>query len=88
MGGTRHRVYSGKTYYPQLCLIQLATEKRLVCIDPLTINDLSPLWAWLQQPNLLKILHAGSQDLEIFYHLSGQVPTPVFDTQIAAAVLG
>ncbi|MBK8452839.1 MAG: ribonuclease D [Thiofilum sp.] len=77
-----------KTYYPQLCLIQLATEKRLVCIDPLTINDLSPLWAWLQQPNLLKILHAGSQDLEIFYHLSGQVPTPVFDTQIAAAVLG
>ncbi|WP_020558302.1 ribonuclease D [Thiofilum flexile] len=77
-----------KTYYPQLCLIQLATEKRLACIDPLAIADLTPLFTWLHQPTLLKIFHAASQDLEIFYHLSKQVPAPVFDTQIAAAVLG
>ena len=77
-----------KTYYPRLCLIQLATVDDLVCIDPLSIQDLSGFFAWLQQPQMLKVFHAAWQDLEIFYHLSGQVPKPLFDTQIAAAVLG
>lgn len=77
-----------KTYYPQLCLIQIATETRLACIDPLAIRDLKPFFDWLHQPTLLKIFHAASQDLEIFYYMSGVVPAPVFDTQIAAAVLG
>jgi ribonuclease D len=77
-----------KTYYPQLCLIQLATETHLACIDPLAITNLDPFFEWLNQPNLLKIFHAASQDLEILYYMSGTVPAPVFDTQIAAAVLG
>ncbi|MEN9433196.1 MAG: ribonuclease [Pseudomonadota bacterium] len=77
-----------KTYYPQLCLIQLATETHLACIDPLAITNLDPFFEWLNQPHLLKIFHAASQDLEILYYMSGTVPAPVFDTQIAAAVLG
>ena len=77
-----------KTYYPRLCLIQLATADDLVCIDPLNIEDLSAFFTWLQNPKMLKVFHAAWQDLEILYHLSGQVPAPIFDTQIAAAVLG
>lgn len=77
-----------KTYYPRLCLIQIATEKRLACIDPLMIDDLAPFFTWLHDENRLKILHAATQDIEIIYHLSGQVPKPIFDSQIAAAVLG
>lgn len=77
-----------KTYYPRLCLIQIATVETLVCIDPLSIRDLSPFFVWLNNPARIKILHAAFQDLEIFYHLSGQVPAPIFDSQIAAAVLG
>lgn len=77
-----------KTYYPRLCLIQLATANDLVCIDPLSIEDLSAFFTWLQNPKMLKVFHAAWQDLEILYHLSGQVPSPIFDTQIAAAVLG
>lgn len=78
-----------KTYYPRLCLIQLATHDSLACIDPLAIDDLQPFFTWLNNPKCLKVLHAAWQDLEIFYHLGqGQVPAPIFDTQIAAAVLG
>ncbi|MFZ1570830.1 MAG: ribonuclease D [Thiolinea sp.] len=77
-----------KTYYPRLCLIQLATADDLVCLDPLNIEDLSAFFEWLRNPQMLKVFHAAWQDLEILYHLSGQVPAPIFDTQIAAAVLG
>lgn len=77
-----------KTYFPKLCLIQLATTDTLACIDPLAINDLSALFDWLQRPEMVKVFHAAWQDLEIMHYLSGQVPTPVFDSQIAAAVLG
>lgn len=78
-----------KTYYPRLCLIQLATQDILACIDPLAISDLQPFFLWLNDPKCLKVLHAAWQDLEIFYHLGqGEVPYPIFDTQIAAAVLG
>jgi ribonuclease D len=78
-----------KTYYPRLCLIQIASSDVLACIDPLAIADLQPFLDWLNQPQRLKVLHAAWQDMEIFHHLgNGTVPTPLFDTQIAAAVLG
>lgn len=78
-----------KTYYPRLCLIQIASEDTLACIDPLAISDLKPFLDWLKQPHRLKVLHAAWQDMEIFHHLgNGTVPTPLFDTQVAAAVLG
>lgn len=77
-----------KTYYPRLCLIQIASADILACIDPLKIDDLQPFLDWLNEPQRLKVLHAAWQDLEIFHHLGGTVPAPIFDTQVAAAVLG
>lgn len=77
-----------KTYFPQLCLIQVASEDCIACVDPLTIDDLSPLFAILYDATITKIVHAGYQDLEIFFHLQHKVPNPIFDTQIAAAMLG
>ncbi|NNE62934.1 MAG: ribonuclease D [Gammaproteobacteria bacterium] len=77
-----------KTYYSLLSLIQIATEKHMACIDPLAIGELSPLIALFQNPNLVKVFHSPSQDLEILYQQFGILPDPVFDTQLAAAVLG
>jgi ribonuclease D len=77
-----------RTYYPRLCLLQLGTEKEVVAVDPLALGDLSPLDELLFDPGVLKIVHAGWQDLKIFFQRTGQVPAPVFDTQIAASVLG
>lgn len=77
-----------QTYYPQLCLIQIASIDRVACIDPLALPSLDPLLDLLYDPTITKVLHAAQQDLEIFYHLRGAVPTPVFDTQLAALVLG
>lgn len=81
-----------KTYYPKLCLVQVAAPGggRAAAIDPLASDmDLAPLLALLQNPNILKVFHAAKQDLEIFYHLlGGHLPAPVFDTQIAAMVCG
>lgn len=77
-----------KTYYPRLCLIQIASSDTLACIDPLQISDLTPFIDWLNEPHRLKVLHAAWQDMEIFHHLGDKVPAPLFDTQVAAAVLG
>jgi ribonuclease D len=77
-----------KTYYPLLSLIQIATEKHMACIDPLAIGDLSPLLALLKNPDIVKVFHSPSQDLEILYQQFATLPDPVFDTQLAAAVLG
>ena len=77
-----------QTFYPQLCLIQIASANGLACIDPLALPSLEPLLDVLYNPAVTKILHAAYQDLEIFYHLRGAVPAPVFDTQLAALVLG
>lgn len=77
-----------KTYYPALALIQIATEQHLGCIDPLAINNFEPLKALMQKPGLIKVFHSSSQDLEILFQTFQQVPTPIFDTQLAAAVLG
>jgi ribonuclease D len=77
-----------KTYYPRLCLIQVATPDVVACIDPLAVEDLSPLSTLLHDPGITKVLHAASQDMEIFYYLDEQLPAPVFDTQIAASLMG
>jgi len=77
-----------KTYYARLCLIQIATPTLAACIDPLALPDLDPLHALLEDTNKIKLLHAARQDLEIFHDLWQHVPEPVFDTQIAAALLG
>ncbi len=76
------------TYYPELALIQIASRDRLACIDPLAITEFTPLAELLVKPDLLKVFHSSSQDLEILYQKFGEVPSPVFDTQLAAAVLG
>lgn len=77
-----------KTYYAKLCLIQVAIEGASAIIDPFTINDLTVMASVLTNNNIVKIFHASSQDIEILYHETGVVPTPVFDTQVAAALLG
>lgn len=77
------------TYYPQLCLIQICAGSQAFCVDPLAEGmDLSPLFALMQDKNITKVFHAGRQDLEIFVQLTGDVPCPVYDTQIAAMVCG
>ncbi|WP_193188099.1 ribonuclease D [Nisaea sediminum] len=78
-----------KTYYPQLCLVQLGNDEKAVAVDTLADGiDLAPLIELLKNRNVLKVFHAARQDLEIFYHLCGELPAPVFDTQIAAMVCG
>ncbi|PPR11514.1 MAG: Ribonuclease D [Proteobacteria bacterium] len=79
-----------KTYYATLCLIQIATENTLVAIDPLVNNlDLTALVDFLNNDEILKVFHAGKQDLEIFYRLNNQKPIKnIFDTQIASLALG
>lgn len=78
-----------KTYYPNLCLVQVACEKQAVIIDPLAAGiDLAPLFGLLQNPDVLKVFHAARQDIEIFYYLTGKIPAPLFDTQVAAMVCG
>lgn len=77
-----------KTYRPKLCLVQLGNADIIACVDPLAIDDLSPLYALMADNSVVKVLHAASQDLEIFYQDMGTVPSPIFDTQIAASLLG
>jgi len=77
-----------KTYYPQLCLIQIAAGEHLACIDPIALDDLSSLYEVLNDSNIVKVFHAAQQDLEILYFGSGKVPAPIFDTQPAASILG
>lgn len=77
-----------KTYYPVFCLLQIATPDWVVCVDPIALTDLSKLFAVINNPEKIKVLHSCRQDLEIFYQLTGEVTYPVFDTQIAAPLLG
>ncbi|WP_448582858.1 ribonuclease D [Thermaurantiacus sp.] len=77
------------SYWPELCLIQVATAEDAAVIDPLAEGlDLKPLLDLLLDPAILKVVHAGTQDIEIFWNLTGQVPQPLFDTQVAAMALG
>src|SRR5947209_20169710 len=78
-----------RTVWPILCLVQVAGPEEAVAIDTLAEGiDLAPLLALMNDPATPKVFHAARQDLEIFFFLSGQVPHPVFDTQIAAMVCG
>jgi ribonuclease D len=77
-----------KTYYPKFCLLQMASENRVACIDPLRLDSLQPVLEIIYDPAITKVFHAGRQDMEIFYHLCGKLPAPVFDTQLAAPLLG
>jgi ribonuclease D len=78
-----------RTFWPILCVVQVAGPEEAVAIDALAEGiDLVPLLALMSDPVTLKVFHAARQDLEIFFHLSGDVPHPVFDTQVAAMVCG
>ena len=77
------------TYWPELCLIQIASAEEAAAIDPKADLDMGPLLDLLvKNHDVLKVFHAGSQDLEIVHNLTGKVPSPLFDTQIAAMALG
>ncbi len=78
-----------KTYFPQLCLVQLAGPDEAHAVDPLAPGiDLAPLFELMADTAVLKVFHAARQDIEIFVNLTGAVPTPLFDTQVAAMVCG
>ena len=78
------------TYWPILCLIQISDGKEAAAIDPLAKGvDLGPLMELLvNNENVLKIFHAGGQDVEIIHNITGKTPHPIFDTQIAAMAIG
>ena len=77
------------TYWPDLCLIQVASSDEAAAIDPKAEIDLEPLLSlFVENEDVLKVFHAGGQDLEIIHHLTGKVPHPLFDTQVAAMALG
>ncbi len=78
-----------KTYWPILCLIQIATRDEAVAIDPLADRiDLEPVFDLLQNEKVLKVFHSASQDMQIMFNATGEMVAPVFDTQIAAMVSG
>jgi ribonuclease D len=78
-----------QTYYPKLCLIQVAAPEVEGIIDPLANGlDLNPFYDLLKRPDIVKVLHAARQDIEIFYLQGGVIPDPLFDTQVAAMVCG
>lgn len=77
-----------RTFYARLGLVQLQTGAQLVLVDPLREGiDLAPLWTLLRQPEVLTVLHAGGEDIELIHHLAGALPAQVFDTQIAWSFL-
>lgn len=77
-----------KTYYANLCLIQLATDAEVAVVDPFAIEDMKVLAPLLTDSSIVKLFHAGGQDLEILYRELGVLPAPLFDTQVAATLLG
>jgi len=76
------------TYYPELCLVQVATSKSIVCVDPILCKNVSPLVTFLNEPNRIKILHAARQDLEVLELIGVYVEETFFDNQIGAALIG
>ncbi|TCM57638.1 ribonuclease D [Rhizobium sp. PP-F2F-G48] len=77
------------TFWPQLCLIQMAGPDIAVIVDPLAKGlDLAPFFALMANPDIIKVFHAARQDIEIIFHLGGLIPHPIFDTQVAAMVCG
>lgn len=77
------------TFWPELCLVQMASPTLEVLVDPLAKGlDLTPLFELMANPDVVKVFHAARQDIEIIYHLGGLIPHPIFDTQVAAMVCG
>ena len=77
------------TFWPKLCVVQLASEDEAVAVDALAEGiDLAPLFALMANPKVVKVFHAARQDVEIFWNLAKMVPMPLFDTQVAAMVCG
>ena len=77
-----------KTYYPKLCLLQMATRDEAVIVDPFEVDDLSVICPLLENESIVKVFHSGHQDVEIMVYDLDCVPKPIFDTQVAAALLG
>ncbi len=77
-----------KTYYPKFCLLQIATPDWVACIDPIALPQLDELFEVIYNPEIVKVFHSCRQDLEIFYQITGKLPYPIFDTQVAAPLLG
>lgn len=76
------------TFYPEFALLQIYGNGQCWVIDPITIKDLAPVWDIMLNPAILKVFHAARQDIEIIFKEAGGLPLPLFDTQIAAALLG
>jgi ribonuclease D len=77
------------TYYPLLCVVQMASPDEAVVVDALADGiDLGPFYALMANESVLKVFHAARQDIEIIFHAAGTIPHPIFDTQVAAMVLG
>jgi ribonuclease D len=77
-----------KTYYSKFCLLQIATPEWVACVDPIALPELGTLFDAIYNPAIVKVFHSCHQDLEIFYQMTGKVPGPIFDTQVAAPLLG
>src|SRR4051794_31491822 len=77
------------TFYPLLCVAQMASSEEAVVVDALAPDlDLKPFFELMADERVLKVFHAARQDIEIVWHRAGLVPHPIFDTQVAAMVLG
>src|SRR3979490_1907297 len=77
------------TYYPLLCVVKWASAEEAVVVDPRAQGiDLKPFFELMGNEAVLKVFHAARQDIEIVWHQSGTIPHPIFDTQVAAMVLG
>lgn len=77
-----------RTYYPQLCLIQVATQSQAWCLDAIAVEDISAFFKLCDDESITKVLHSARQDMEIFCLRSGGIPMPIFDTQLAATFTG
>lgn len=75
-----------RTYFAQLCLVQLATPDEILCMDPLAGDELGEFWQCLGARTW--VIHSARQDIEVIYQASGRMPDGLFDTQVAAALLG
>ncbi len=77
-----------KTYFAKLCLIQVASAEIIACVDPLAIDDIQILLDVIYNPSIIKVMHSARQDLEIFFDMTGELPANMYDSQIAATLLG
>src|SRR5438105_10980849 len=76
------------TYHPRLCLVQVATNERLILIDPLTVGPLDAFWKLVVDPANQVVVHAGREEVRLCRLWTGQVPGNLFDLQIAAGLVG